>query len=154
MIAGLNFCRGLYEYFGGQPNAALLAFNRARGHPIWGQRAIRFMLDICLSGENEALENVTDMDSQYEVQDTELMALHTAAKLLQELRPLEDDPLQTHALYPSFYLLATRQKSNVERALQELTTSANQSTARENPGAILGMATAHLVSNVTSSLFQ
>lgn len=45
------FCRGLYEFYAGQSNAALLALNRARGHPVWGQKAIRLMLDICLSGE-------------------------------------------------------------------------------------------------------
>jgi hypothetical protein len=28
------------------------------------------MLDICLNGDSETLENVTDLDSQYEVQDT------------------------------------------------------------------------------------
>lgn len=142
---GLNFCRGFYEFLAGQPNAALLAFNKARGQSLWGQKAIRCMLDICLSNENEMLENVTDLDM--EVQDMELMALHTSARLLQELQPLPDDILQTHVLYPNFYLLATRQKNNVERALQELTSLAAQTTSsqRENPGALLGIATAHLV---------
>ena len=140
---GLNFCRGLYEFLAGQPNAALLAFNRAKGQSVWGQKAIRCMLDICLSSENETLENVTDLDM--EVQDVELMALHTSTRLLQELQPLADDVLQTHILYPNFYLLATRQKNNVERALQELTSLSTKSAQRENPGALLGIATAHLV---------
>jgi tetratricopeptide repeat protein 21B len=67
---GLSYCRGLYEFYSGQYNVALLALNRARGHAVWGQYAIRIMLDICLNGDSETLENVTDLDSQYEVQDT------------------------------------------------------------------------------------
>lgn len=137
------------------------------------------MLDICLNGDNEMLQNGSDLESQYEVQDTvclllllvivaqrkgnarhdrlyfrhvheyflfqELMALHTAAKLLQELQPVEDDILQTHILYPNFYLLATRQKSNVERALIELTTFATKHQQQDNPGVVFGLATAHLL---------
>lgn len=67
---GLSYCKGLYEFYSGQFNAALLALNRARGHAIWGQYAIRIMLDVCLNGDSETLENVTDLDAQYEVQDT------------------------------------------------------------------------------------
>lgn len=142
---GLSYCRGLYEFYSGQYNVALLALNRARGHAVWGQYAIRVMLDICLNGDSETLENVTDLDAQYEVQDTELMALHTAAKLLQELSIVEGDEMQTHILYPNLYLLATRQKSNVERALSDLTTFANKSNEQDNPGIVFGIATAHLL---------
>jgi len=73
------------------------------------------------------------------------MALHTAAKLLQELQPVDDDALQTHALYPNFYLLATRQKANVERAIAELTTFATKSNQQDNPGVVYGLATAHVL---------
>ena len=144
---GLSFCQGIYEYHCGQHNAALLALNRARGHSFWGQKAIRYMLDVCLNAENTVLENLTDIDSQYEVEDTELMALHTAAKLLQELKPIDGDIMQTHLLYPSFYLMATRQKFNIERALLELSAVAakNVTGARENPAIVFGMATGHLL---------
>ena len=67
---GFSYCKGLYEFYSGQYNVALLALNRARNHAVWGQYAIRIMLDICLNGDGETLENVTDLDSQYEVQDT------------------------------------------------------------------------------------
>lgn len=73
------------------------------------------------------------------------MALHTAAKLLQELQPVEDDVLMTHFLYPNYYLLATRQKANVERALIDLTTFASKANQTENPGVVFGLATAHLL---------
>ena len=67
--AGLSYCRGLYEYYSGQSNTALLSLNQARGHAVWGQYAIRVMLDICLNGESDTLET-PDLDSTYEVQDT------------------------------------------------------------------------------------
>lgn len=73
------------------------------------------------------------------------MALHTAAKLLQELQMVDDDTLQSHVLYPNFYLLATRQKNNVERALNDLTAWANKHNQQDNPGVIFGTATAHLL---------
>ena len=144
---GVSFCQGVFDYHCGQHNAALLALNRARDHSMWGQKAIRYMLDMCLNAENTALENLTDIDSQYEVEDTELMALHTAAKLLQELKAIDGDTMQTHLLYPSFYLMATRQKFNIERALLELGADAakNPAGARENPAVVFGMATGHLL---------
>lgn len=73
------------------------------------------------------------------------MALHTATKLLQELQPVDDDELQTHIFYPNLYLLATRQKNNVERALVDLTTFANKSNQQDNPCVVFGIATAHLL---------
>ena len=73
------------------------------------------------------------------------MALHTAIKLLQELSAVEGDELQTHVLYPNLYLLATRQKTNVERALADLTTFVTKSNQQDNPGLVFGIATAHLL---------
>lgn len=145
--SGLSFCRGVFEFHCGRHNAALLALNQARGHSVWGQKAIRYMLDMCLNADNGALDNLTDIDSNYEVEDTELMALHTAAKLLQELKPIEGDTMQTHLLYPSFYLMATRQKFNIERALLELSavSAKNAPGSRENPAIVFGMATGHLL---------
>jgi len=34
---GLSYCQGLYDFYSGQHNAALLALNRARGHATWGE---------------------------------------------------------------------------------------------------------------------
>lgn len=73
------------------------------------------------------------------------MALHTAARLLQELQPVDDDELYTHFLYPNFYLLATRQKTSVERALSELTAFASRHHQQDNPGVVFGVASAHLL---------
>ena len=42
-------------------------------------------------------------------------------------------------------MLATRQKSNAELALSEFIKIANQENYKEHVGAILGMATAHMI---------
>ena len=51
----------------------------------------------------------------------------------------------THRLLGNFFLLATKQKFNVERALQDCTTLASQETLRDHVGPALGMATAHIL---------
>lgn len=139
------FCRGLFEHLSGQNNAALIAFNRARTAAAWTQKALRYMLDICLSTDTPQLTGlatgVDDVASQYVIEDAELMALDVASDLLAELQPMKGDPLQTHVLYPVFYLLATRQKNNVEKALQDVTAFCANNNQQDNPAAIFALAT-------------
>ncbi len=85
------FCRGLYEWYAGNPNDALKLFNKARKDSEWGQRAIYSMIEICLNPDNQMLggevfESV-DSDVHAESRDSQEMALRTADKLLKELRP-------------------------------------------------------------------
>lgn len=49
---GLNYCKGLYEWYSGNPNNALRFFNNARRSTEWGQQAICFMIEICLNPDN------------------------------------------------------------------------------------------------------
>ena len=88
---GLNFCRGLAEWYSGNPNNALKLFNKARRDNEWGQRAIYNMIEICLNPDNQMLggevfESV-DSDVHAESRDSQEMALRTADKLLKELKP-------------------------------------------------------------------
>lgn len=53
--AGYNYCKGLLEWYTGEPNAALQAFNRARRDLEWGERAIYNMIEICLNPDNEII---------------------------------------------------------------------------------------------------
>ena len=47
--AGLSYCRGLYDYYSGQHNAALLSLNSARGHAVWGKFASAVIrLTVCV----------------------------------------------------------------------------------------------------------
>lgn len=52
-----------------------------------GQYAIRVMLDICLNGDSEMLENVSDLDAQYEVEDTVIHHLYKTLQLCTILWP-------------------------------------------------------------------
>lgn len=51
----------------------------------------------------------------------------------------------THKLLSDFFLLATKQKSNIEKALQDCTALASQEALRDHVGPALGMATAHIL---------
>ncbi|KAK3857879.1 hypothetical protein Pcinc_020970 [Petrolisthes cinctipes] len=148
--AGYNFCRGLYEWFLGNPNAALKYFNKARKDDEWGQRAIYNMIEICLNPDNdtiggETFETVDGEVSQSGARDTLDMAIRTADKLLKELHPKPGDQQVSHQILSNFLLLATKQKPNAERALQEFMTIASQESYKDHVGAILGMATAYMI---------
>lgn len=51
--AGLNYCKGLYEWYSGNPNNALRNFNNARRSSEWSQQAICNMIEICLNPDND-----------------------------------------------------------------------------------------------------
>lgn len=51
----------------------------------------------------------------------------------------------THRLLENFFLLTTKIKTNIERALQDCTTLASQETLRDHVGPALGLATAHIL---------
>lgn len=51
----------------------------------------------------------------------------------------------THRLLGNFFLLATKQKSNIERALQDCTALASQDAFKDHVGPALGLATAHIL---------
>ena len=51
----------------------------------------------------------------------------------------------THRLLSNFFLLATKQKSNIEKALQDCTSLASQDALRDHVGPALGMAMAHIL---------
>lgn len=69
-----------------------------------------------------------------------------AERLLKELKPRPggiDDEALRHRILGNFLLLATKQKSNIEVALEDFTTLASQETFKEHIGPILGVASAH-----------
>lgn len=51
----------------------------------------------------------------------------------------------TRRLLDDFFLLATKQKHNIERALQDCTNLASQESLRDHVGPALGLATAHIL---------
>ncbi|KAK7872002.1 hypothetical protein R5R35_004518 [Gryllus longicercus] len=147
--AGLAYCEGLFEWYSGNTNEALRQFNNARRDQEWGQQAIYNMIEICLNPDDETLgsEAFPDTDDEF-MRDSREMALRTAERLLKELRPRPGgggDEAFNHRLLANFWLLATRQKPNVERALQDFTTLATMDTYRDHVGITLGLATAYMM---------
>lgn len=63
----------------------------------------------------------------------------------QELNPKPGEQMISHQVLSNFLLLATKQKSSAEQALQEFMNIASQESYKEHVGAILGMATAYMI---------
>ncbi|XP_011169181.2 tetratricopeptide repeat protein 21B [Solenopsis invicta] len=144
--AGYYYCAGLLDWRTGKLNSALRNFNFARRDPEWGQQAIYNMIEICLDPDDDTTLSNEAFDEDVEYQDSRTMALRTAYRLLQELNP-KGSPHEelTHKLLSNFFLLATKQKSNIEKALQDCTALASQETLKDHVGPALGMATAHIL---------
>ena len=111
---GLNFCKGMYEWYSGNPNNALKLFNKARRDNEWGQRSIYNMIEICLNPDNQTLggevfESV-DSDVHAESRDSQEMALRTADKLLKELKPKGGQQQLSFQLLQGMLQLATKNK--------------------------------------------
>uniref|UniRef100_A0A182SMF2 Tetratricopeptide repeat protein 21B n=1 Tax=Anopheles maculatus TaxID=74869 RepID=A0A182SMF2_9DIPT len=146
--AGLSYCKGLCEWYRGNPNSALRLFNYCRRNEEWGQQAIYNMIEICLNpdGDLPSEGSVIDIGADdLEIKDSRAMALRTAERLLNELKPrpgVLDNEALNHRLLENFLLVASRQKHNVEQALQNFTTIASQD---EYIGAVYGMAVTHVI---------
>ncbi|XP_012166563.1 tetratricopeptide repeat protein 21B [Bombus terrestris] len=147
LTPGYYYCAGLLDWRKGRLNSALRQFNFARRDPEWGQQAIYNMIEICLDPDDDSsLSNEIFNDDDAEYQDSRTMALKTAYRLLQELNPKgSPHEMLTHRLLSNFFLLATKQKSNVEKALQDCTALASQEALRDHVGPALGMAMAHIL---------
>lgn len=145
--AGFYYCSGLLDWRCGKLNSALRKFNAARRDQEWGQQAIYNMIEICLDPDDESsLSNEAFNEEDAEYQDSRTMALKTAQRLLQELNP-KGNPheMLTHRLLGNFFLLTTKIKTNIERALADCTVLASQDTLKDHVGPALGLATAHIL---------
>ncbi|XP_051479134.1 tetratricopeptide repeat protein 21B isoform X2 [Apus apus] len=146
---GFHYCKGLYLWYTGEPNDALRQFNKARKDSDWGQNAVYNMIEICLNPDNETVggevfENLdADKGNSTEKRESVQLAVRTAENLLKELKP---QTLQGHILLrtmENYCLMATKQKSNVERALNAFTEIVE--TEKDHVPALLGIATAHMI---------
>lgn len=147
---GLGYCKGLYDIYTCNPNGALRWFNNSRRDAEWGQQSVFNMIEICLNpdGELPGESELSDVPEDIDVNNSRTFALKTAERLLKELKPqtnVLDNEALNHKLLENFLLLATRQKSNVERALNNFTAIASQEEFKENVGAIYGIAASHVM---------
>ncbi|KAI8841329.1 hypothetical protein BC829DRAFT_420632 [Chytridium lagenaria] len=141
---GYHFCKGLHY----SPNEALKAFNVCRRDVEWGEEALHNMIEIFLNPDNEtlggdALERVNDESSipSSDKTDSELLAILTADKLIKEL-PQHPKSIKTQ-IYECYAWMATKQKYEIERALNTFTEILN--TQKEYIPALLGIAVAHML---------
>ncbi|MGH0119571.1 UNVERIFIED_CONTAM: hypothetical protein FKN15_032396 [Acipenser sinensis] len=146
---GFNYCKGIYLWYTGEPNDGLRHFNKARKDNEWGQNAVYNMIEICLNPDNdtmggEVFENLDgDIGNSTEKQESEQLAVRTAEKLLKELKPQTIDGHVQLRIMENYCLLATKQKANVEKALNAFTEIANNE--KDHIPALLGMATAYMI---------
>ena len=143
---GYLYSTALYQWYSGNLNGALRNFNLARQDPEWGQQALCNMIEICLNPDDEMLGDQFMDSEDIEYRDSRSMALKTADRLLKELKNrLEangEDTLK-YKLLANFRLLATQEKANIERGLEEFITMASQNMYKDHVGPILGMSTAY-----------
>uniref|UniRef100_A0A2K6ETT0 Tetratricopeptide repeat domain 21B n=1 Tax=Propithecus coquereli TaxID=379532 RepID=A0A2K6ETT0_PROCO len=142
---GFQYCKGLYLWYTGEPNDALRHFNKARKDSDWGQNALYNMIEICLNPDNETIGVPFDTLSLFKkiLQESVQLAVRTAEKLLKELKP---QTIQGHIqlrIMENCCLMATKQKSNVEQALNTFTEIAT--SEKDHIPALLGMATAYMI---------
>eukprot|EP00730_Choanoeca_flexa_P019334 TRINITY_DN9437_c0_g2_i5.p1 TRINITY_DN9437_c0_g2~~TRINITY_DN9437_c0_g2_i5.p1 ORF type:complete len:1329 (+),score=492.54 TRINITY_DN9437_c0_g2_i5:125-4111(+) len=142
---GLNYCQGLYERWMHRPNQALKRFNKARKDAVWGVRALYQMVEICLNPEHqtvggEAMQTQPDSEAMS-------MGVKTAEKLLAELAGLGEASKLRYRLQKNYAVMATRDKADLDRALQAFTAMATEE--RDNIAVTLGLARAYLLTKNT-----
>ncbi|KAK1903312.1 Tetratricopeptide repeat protein 21B [Dissostichus eleginoides] len=146
---GFNYCKGLCLWFTGEPNEALWHFNKARKDNDWGQNAVYNMIEIYLNPDNdtmggEVFQNLDgDIGNSTEKQESEQLSVRTAEKLLKELKPQTPGGHTQLRILENYCFLATKQKANMEKALNVFTEIANNE--KDHVPALLAMATAYMM---------
>ncbi|XP_061308433.1 tetratricopeptide repeat protein 21B isoform X2 [Pezoporus flaviventris] len=146
---GFHYCKGLYLWYTGEPNGALQHFNKARKDSDWGQNAVYNMIEICLNPDNETVGGEVfesldaDIGNSTEKQESVQLAVRTAENLLKELKPQTVQGRIQLRIMENYCLMATKEKSNVERALNTFTEIVV--AEKDHIPALLGMATAYMI---------
>ncbi|XP_063003515.1 tetratricopeptide repeat protein 21A [Elgaria multicarinata webbii] len=147
---GYNYCMGLYCWHMMQPNQALKFFNKARKDSDWGQKALSYMIQICLNPDNEIVggesfenQNTVDASDIKEKRESEQHGIRTAEKLLKEFYPHSQEGQNQVEMLQSYCLMATKERHNVEKALKVFTEMGQNE--RDNVPAILAMAQAYMI---------
>lgn len=143
------YCTALYQWYSGDLNGALRNFNISKQDPDFGLNSIYHMIDICLNPEEDMFTEFMEADDT-EYKDSRSMALKTAERLLRELKirlGSKAEDVMKYRLLDNFRLLSTREKFNIERALDDFSSIGAQSGSKENIGTILGVATAYTLLN-------
>ncbi|XP_077563092.1 tetratricopeptide repeat protein 21B-like isoform X2 [Haemaphysalis longicornis] len=146
---GYFYCKGLHEWYTGNPAGAMKSFNKARYDSDWGLISTYHMIEICINPDNETLggetfDNGGIATGDHTKVDYREGAIQTAERLLNELRPkMAND--SDFRLMSNFVHLAKKTKVDAEIALNEFLQFSSEERNREHVGAILGIATAQMI---------
>ncbi|KAM7360843.1 tetratricopeptide repeat protein 21B-like isoform 2-T5 [Cochliomyia hominivorax] len=148
--SGLNYCKGLYEWYSGNPNGALRYFNASRRDFEWGPQAIFNMIEICINPDGDIPNgnDLLDNDDGGDYNDARIIALRTADRLLKELRsrPIAlDNETLNHRMLQNFLKLASKQKFQIESAIEDFTEFVAREGYQNGVGPILGMSTGFIL---------
>ncbi|EPB73844.1 hypothetical protein ANCCEY_07063 [Ancylostoma ceylanicum] len=147
--AGYNYCKGLHEWYSGEPNAALQAFNRARRDLEWGERALYNMIEIVLNPDNEVIggEVLDHVEERGDDADRE-MAAKTAERFLKEVTFKNNN--SKYILMENSILVASGVRANIQRALDRLLPIVgNEGEKVSSVGAVLVVARAYMLMKQT-----
>ncbi|XP_066149408.1 tetratricopeptide repeat protein 21B-like [Euwallacea fornicatus] len=146
---GFLYCKAYYQWHSGNLNAALKNFNQVRQDPDYGVKSLCNMIEICLNPDGEMLAEQLMGSDDIEYRDSRVLALKTAERLIKELKQrleANGEDLLKCRLLTNFRLLATKEKPNIDQALEDFVAIASLNSTKDNLGAVLGMATAYTLS--------
>jgi len=136
---GFHFCTGLYARFTNDVGRAISEFNLARKDEAWGSAALTHMVELYLNPDQEG---VWEEKEAGPLDDATRSNIAAAEELLKELRPRAKDPQRVKVL-ENYAALATRQKMNVDRAMQSFVEMLDSD--QDYLPAVLGMATGFMI---------
>ncbi|CEF66648.1 Tetratricopeptide repeat protein 21B [Strongyloides ratti] len=151
MDCGYNYCKGLNEWYSGEPNAALQAFNRAKRDIEWRESAIYNIIEICLNPDNEIIGGeIYDVEGESNNEESNrYYGAKSAQQFLDEIKGRPQDEGR-YELMSNFILMSTTNKASIQVALNNflnMLVEKEPSTLTQqciNVGAILGSARCYL----------
>lgn len=137
--AGFRYCQGLYARYTNDVGKAISEFNLARRDEDWGCDALQHMIELYLNPNQDGAWDEKDSGPLDEIS----LSNNAAAEiLLKELEPKIKDH-QRFTVLQNYWLLATRQKSNIDKAMQSFIAMLEKD--QDYLPAVLGMATGFMV---------
>jgi tetratricopeptide repeat protein 21B len=137
--AGLHYCQGLYARYTNDVGKEISEFNLARRDEDWGCDALQHMIELYLNPNQDGAWEEKDSGPLDEIS----LSNNAAAEiLLKELEPKIKDQ-QRFIVLQNYWLLATRQKANIDKAMQSFIAMLEKD--QDYLPAVLGMATGFMV---------
>uniref|UniRef100_A0A1I7TW51 TPR_REGION domain-containing protein n=1 Tax=Caenorhabditis tropicalis TaxID=1561998 RepID=A0A1I7TW51_9PELO len=145
--SGYNVCRGRFEWYTGDQNEALRYYSRTKDSaPPWREKALYYMIDICLNPDNEII--ITE-DSVENPETTVIEEAHEQQR--QASHYLES--LSKHAVTDRFLIaknfikMHTTDKGSIQSAVEEFSRMAFNADRTQviSVGALYGVAKGHIL---------